>query len=81
MPARVIKNMQTQIHNLGDLDPVIFSDSMSPSSNSISLFFLFRIQPTNSKMDTTKETTSDKNVFTILKKSMSSGLTAIPSPT
>jgi hypothetical protein len=81
IPARVMKNMQTQIHSLGDLDPVIFSNSRSPSSISIVLFFLFKIQPTNSKMDTTKETTSDRNVFKSLKKSMSSGLTAIPSPT
>ena len=80
MPAKLMNKRQIQIHNLGDLDPVVFIDSMFCWSFSDLSLLLLRIQPTNSMMDTMRQMKSERNVFTISPNSMFLGSTEMPNP-
>mmetsp|Transcript_11147 Transcript_11147/g.12558 ORF Transcript_11147/g.12558 Transcript_11147/m.12558 type:complete len:91 (-) Transcript_11147:625-897(-) len=77
MPASPITTIETQIQNLGDLDPVTFRVSRLVSSRSDFLFFLM-IQPMNKSKDTTMEQTSEAKVLTNSPASASPGSTEIP---
>jgi hypothetical protein len=78
IPASEMNKMHIPIQNDGDLAPVTFKFSILLTPNSSSFLLAFTIQLMKSNNDTSRATTSHRNVFITSQASTSSLVTAIP---